>query len=846
MRADAPREIDTIASSIADGLAVDWERSDVGAAERERRLISHLRVVDAVAHVYRSLSPFEDRDRDEERGASAEPAGPRWGRLILLDRIGRGASADVFRAWDVDLEREVALKLLVDDGMTADAAANARMLREARRLARIRHPNVVHIYGAERHEGRIGLWMEFVRGRTLADIVRADGVLTGANAAAACADVCGAVGAVHAAGLLHRDIKAQNVIREKDGRIVLMDFGAGAEIGSRPSVAGTPIYLAPEVLAGGPATIASDLYSIGVLLFFLVSGRYPVEGTSLDSLIAGHRARTRTARTGALGTVPPALGSVVGRVLEPDPAKRFGSAAELEAELRGIINPVAAHRGRSSWRTRAAILSTAAVVSLLVATVANRRANVSSPPVPAATFIAVLPLVPASSSTEASVIADGLTDELIARLGEVQSLRVTAHTSVRRFRRADQPIDEIASRLQVGSVLKGSVSVDSPRNSTVHVNFRLIRAGADVDLWSEHFDRPLGDIAALEGEIARAVTRGVGAVLSASESTRLSRQPQHAGRAEQAYLEARAFLAQNRHGDEVRPVVEALQQAIVADPHFAAPHAELARAYVLLGFDEMMPQGEAYALAKREAQRALQLDPDLPDAHTALADVSFYYEWDWTGADASYRQAIALAPSDARARGQYARMLSAAGRTAEASSEARTAAAADPLSADATLTQGLMSYYERRYREAAATLQRALRMDPRYPGAWLTLSRVAEARGDFVEAGRLIDRALTITSIAPWRADRIRVRALWGDAVGARKGLQELQQELAARGLKLDAPHEAYIAIALGESDRGLDLLSNAVTSRDPSVLWLAVDPRVDRVRGDARFHAIVARLGRP
>jgi tetratricopeptide (TPR) repeat protein len=157
-----------------------------------------------------------------------------------------------------------------------------------------------------------------------------------------------------------------------------------------------------------------------------------------------------------------------------------------------------------------------------------------------------------------------------------------------------------------------------------------------------------------------------------------------------------------------------------------------------------------------------------------------------------------------------------------------------------------MSYYERRYREAAATLQRALRMDPRYPGAWLTLSRVAEARGDFVEAGRLIDRALTITSIAPWRADRIRVRALWGDAVGARKGLQELQQELAARGLKLDAPHEAYIAIALGESDRGLDLLSNAVTSRDPSVLWLAVDPRVDRVRGDARFHAIVARLGRP
>jgi serine/threonine protein kinase/Tfp pilus assembly protein PilF len=844
MQAEPQREVDLIASSVADGSSIDWEERSAGLSSRERRLISHLRIVDAVAHLYRSL-PQDEIDAGDDDERSAAPAGPRWGRLILLDRIGRGASADVFRAWDVDLEREVALKLLVDDGVMEDAAANARLLREARRLARIRHSHVVQIHGAERHEGRIGLWMEFVRGRTLADIVQTSGVLTPASAAGACADVCSAVTAVHAAGLLHRDIKAQNVIREDDGRIVLMDFGAGAEIGSRPSVAGTPIYLAPEVLAGGAATVASDIYSLGVLLFFLLTGRYPVEGSSFDALLERHRARQQSDATELPPSVPPAVAAVAARALQPNPAERFGSTAAFEAALRGAINPVVPGRAASTWRPWVATAAMTLMVSLLVATVANRRTERSVPVIPA-TAIAVLPLQAASDGPEASIIADGLTDELIAKLAQVQSLRVTAHASVRRFRHTDHRIDEIASQLNVGSVLTGSVSIDSASDSTVHVNLRLIRAGSDVDLWSQHFDRPLGNVVALEGEIARAVTRGVGAVLNGPEATRLSRQPQHVARAEEAYLQARGYLAQNRHGDEVRPAIDALQQAIAADPDFAAPHAELARAYVLLGFDELMPQADAYALAKREAQRALELNPDLPDAHTALADISFYYEWDWVGAEGSYRQALALAPSDARARSQYARMLSAAGRTAEASAEARTAAAADPFSADATLTQGLMAYYERRYDDAAAMLQRALRMDPRYPGAWLTLSRVAEARGDFAEAGRLIDRALTITSIASWRADRIRVRALTGDREGARNDLSQLQRELAARNLTLDLPHEAYIDLALGDIDGGLNRLSDAVASRDPSVLWMAVDPRLDAVRGDARFKAMVARLGRP
>ena len=224
------RLIDEVAASIADGQPVVWDSPGQPISDRERRLLQHLRVIDSLATVYRSMPADLAEDDSTPPPIELAPDGPRWGRLLLLDRIGHGVSGDVFRAWDGELQREVALKLLHVDGVSSDAAANARVLREARRLARVRHPHIVHVYGAERHEERIGLWMELVRGRTLDDIVRTDGPMSPDLVAAIGADLCGAVAAVHGAGLLHRDIKAQNAVREDSGRVVLMDFGAGEEM----------------------------------------------------------------------------------------------------------------------------------------------------------------------------------------------------------------------------------------------------------------------------------------------------------------------------------------------------------------------------------------------------------------------------------------------------------------------------------------------------------------------------------------------------------------------------------------------------------------------------------------
>jgi serine/threonine-protein kinase len=839
------RLIDDVAASVADGQPVDWDRPVAALSDRERRLLQHLRVIDSLATVYRSMPADVAEDDSTPPPVELAPDGPRWGRLLLLDRIGQGVSGDVFRAWDGELQREVALKLLHVDGVSSDAAANARVLQEARRLARVRHPHIVHVYGAERHEERIGLWMELVRGRTLDDIVRSDGPMAADIVASIGADLCGAVAAVHAAGLLHRDIKCQNALRDDSGRVVLMDFGAGEEIGStRTALAGTPLYLAPEVLAGGQASVASDVYSLGVLLFHLLTGKYPVQAESIDKLKGAHATASRVRLLDAVPRTPKPLARIVDRALLADPHQRFATAGEMEQALRAAARP-SSFIGQATWRTWASVAATAVFAALLVFSVWRPS---PTRPVPEPTSIAVLPLAYISGQEDAPYLADGLTDELITTLGQVGALRVTAHTSVLRFRHTTESVTSVARALGVGSVLEGSVAVQrSPSGDPrVRVNVRLIRAGTDLDIWSDSFERPLSDRLALQSDIARTVAQNVHAALTPQESVRLTKSAAANGPAQLAYLEGIAYLAQNRRGAEVRPALAALQRAIALDPAFAAPHAAAARTYILLAGDGEIPQSEAYAAAKAAAHRALDLDPMLADAHVALADVSFYYEWDWAAADAEYRRALELSGSGAYARTQYANLLAALGRTDAARQQADGAVSLDPLSADVRLNAGLMAYYQRRFDEASEILHRVIAMDPRFPGGYRTLARIEEARGNILDAIDLTDRAIRLSDYGAARAAALSLRAQAGQPAQAREGLTRLQARLAGENRPLGAPYEAYVRLALGERDAALDLLSQAVAAKDRAVLWMGVDPRLDPLRGDLRFQALLSRLGRP
>ena len=357
-----------LAAAVGDGVPVDWMRVEHESDARSAEVIRHLRLVERIAsvHTAASLARFSSSSPSSSGhvgdSATAWEPGSMWGSLVVGERLGRGTYGDVYAARDVRLDRPVALKLL--HRTEADEGSGVVVIQEARLLARVRHPNVVTVYGAERIDGRVGIWMELVEGRTLEDELGERGPFPPGEIAAIGAALTSGVSAVHAAGLLHRDIKAHNVMRGRDGRILLADFGTGRDAtreGSLSELAGTPLYLAPELLEGEPASVASDVYGVGVLLYHLATGAYPVSGRSMpdlrDAFLTDRRAPLRERRR----NFPPALAAVIERALDPVPSRRYQSAADVGAGL------VATGKGR--WRAftmaaTAALLALAAVIGL--------------------------------------------------------------------------------------------------------------------------------------------------------------------------------------------------------------------------------------------------------------------------------------------------------------------------------------------------------------------------------------------------------------------------------------------------------------------------------------------------
>ncbi len=712
MRAD-DRALADLAASVADGSPVDWQAAEAGAAARDVRLVRHLRLVDSIAALHRSI-PDSPADVETLRVVPPASDGRRWGRLVLLEPIGKGTSCEVFRAWDSELHRDVALKLFFQDeiaGRDAGAMkdAHARVMEEARRLARLRHEHVVQVYGAEEHEGREGLWTELVRGESLDEIVQARGPLGAREAALVGLDVCAALAAVHNAGLLHRDVKAQNVMREAGGRVVLMDFGTGEDLAGTNRLVGTPLYLAPEIFHGQKASIQSDVYSVGVLLYYLVTGAFPVVAATMEQLQRAHENRQRQPLRDLRPDVPEGFVRVVERALDSDPIRRYRTIGELEQGLRESLDKPALPRAddgavaasRRERRFAPAFLAAAAALALIVLALLVWTRNPAPLTTPSVKRVAVLPFRDISSDPATAYLADQLTDQLISTLGQIGSLQVPSLTSVMPYRERSATVAEIGKELRVDDIVEATMSVVRGQNGTpdrVRINARLIAAGSDSQIWAQQFERSLGDTLALQAEVALAIAEGIRAVLTPAESRRLSQTRPTTPAANEAYYQGLHLLSQS--SSDGYSAVDAFQRATTLDPDHAGAHAGLARGLMTLGFLGAMTHQEARARALSEANRSLALDADSAEAHAVLADLRFYYDWDWAGADQAYRRAIALNGSFARARSQYARYLAASRRGVESIAEAVRAVELDPMSASAVSTRALILYYARDYEGA--------------------------------------------------------------------------------------------------------------------------------------------------
>ncbi len=792
-----------LAGAILDGTPVDWDVADSGAAEIDRPLVRHLKAIAAIADAQRTETPDT------------------WGPLRLLERIGQGAFGDVYRAWDPRLDREVALKLLPVEKVRSEAVA---IIEEGRLLARVRHPNVVTIYGAERIDDRVGLWMEFIDGRTLHQLVANDGRRFSAREVTAIGEaVCGAVAAVHTAGLLHRDIKAQNVMMDRDGRVALMDFGTGRErhASAHAALAGTPLYLAPEMLSGsaGPS-VQGDVYAIGVLLFFLLTGAYPVVGTDLESLRAAHARGERRSLRALRSDVPLRLARVVERAIDADPARRYATVAALSVALRRVATAPVKAAGYA--------LAAAALALVLV--------WVARPPTPVAARgehpqIAVIPLTSLSAVARDAEFAEGLTDEIIRNLGMVRGLDVRPNTSSSAFKGSSENRGDIGRQLGVDYVLAGSVARASGR---LRIELQLVQVNGDKQVWAKPFERELtvADILSLQHDISREVVTSLR--LSIDHPRR-----QYATNLDtyERYLRARA-LADRQGAKEPQTAVKLFEGIIAEDPKYAPAHAGLVLAYAYLSMTPYFGASleTAHPIMRKAAIEAIRLDPLLAESHVARGWVHAR-EFEWTDAERSFRRAIELNPGLIFSYTSFTfSTLQPLGRPAEAEALLREAERIDPYGPEVQLALGRVLLNGRKLPEAIDVLQRLRDVDSSRPFVELLLGRALALAGRLEESLPLLERRRErlldpSSGVHPWAAFAY-------VKLGRRAEAELLAQQ------NDHLPHRrVLINAALGNRGRMFHGMEE-MADREPQRLGQALaSPELDPYRQEERFKNLKRRL---
>jgi eukaryotic-like serine/threonine-protein kinase len=845
-----PLRLEALIESVADGGPVDWDAIEASTDdERQRRLIGHLRLVAGLAEVHRTTPDDDDKIAATLPSADAGRVIPQWGHLLLLESVGEGTYGEVFRARDPWLDREVALKLL-KPGAAGNVPA-ARLMHEARTLALVRHANVVTVHGADMHDGRVGLWMEFVRGRTLAAMVAAQGPLSANEAAVVGQELCRALGAVHAAGLVHGDIKAQNVMRGSGGRLVLMDFGAGQFVDGHRAAAtragGTPLYLAPEVLQGGEPTVRSDIYALGVLLYMLVTGEYPVQATSLDELrlahLRGDRRRLRDVRP----DLPDAFVAAVERALEPDPQRRFATAGEMLPALARVTSGSISARmaailpepRQRTWRsTRVPAYVTAALVLGLVAGLGYWRSSRPGSGVAhaAVQLVAVLPLLDLSG-TEAH-LSSGLTELLTQELSTSGPLKVASRTSVERLLAQKIALPDIARTLKADAVIEGSL-LRTGRD--VRVNVRVMRAGSDAAVWASTFERSASDLPSLQYEIARAIASELRLVLSPRALERWSQQASIDEAAYEAYLRGR------HEWRKATPVateaaLKHFRTATSRAPDYAPAQAALAECYLRLGQEfAAIPAAEAAKLAKTAIANALEIDDELPQAHAVLASIKYVLDWDFAGAEQQFTRAIELNPSLIDTRVEFASFLSARGQFDEALKQLSLAGELDPFSPNVADRSAAVHYHARQYDKALAEVRRSIELDP--SASRVGLGRVLSAMGRYEEAIAEFTRASPSHGGHPYlEAEIAQAEIASGRIAEGRQRLARLRARMAGSDSRV-TPYMLALIYARLDRNEAFAWLQREFDARSARVLTLKVDPRLDPLRTDPRFPAFLKKL---
>jgi len=781
----------------------------------------------------------------------------------VIEKLGSGGMGVVYKALDIRLDRAVALKFLPDN-LAQDSLALERFRREARAASALNHPGICTIYDIGEQDGRTFIAMEFIDGQTLRSHIRGKALPLDETLKLGI-QIAEALDAAHTEGIIHRDIKPANIFVTKRGLAKVLDFGLaklvpkgvagagtdfGGEVPDSPSIAGiisgTPSYMSPEQVRGDNLDPRTDIFSLGLLLYEMATGRQAFGGATGGAIIESVLTRSPAPARSINPEIPLRLEEIISKALHKDRDQRYQHAAEICTDLQRL------ERGADSgWRTAQEVaepirLSTASNLhstgeqtarNPTTQTGALRPMRVSK----IIDSLAVLPFENASRDPEHEYLSDGIAASLINILATVPKLRVMAQSTVFRYKGRGFDPQAVGRELNVRAVLTGRIMQSG---GSLRIGTELVDVATGSQLWGAQYDRKPGDIFAIQDDISNEISEKLRLKLTRAEKKRLTRRQTDDAEAYRLYLKGRHHW--NRWTEDgFYKAIEYFQQAVEKDPGYALAYTGLADSYVLLGWNSYLPPKDAFPKARMAAMDALRLDPDLGEAHTPLAAVLWLHDWQWPEAQMEFKRSLALNPAHPTASHWYAECLMTMGRHAEAIARMKSSQELDPLSLIISVAIGWAFYMARRYDDAIEQLSRTVELDPNYPVTYWILGLLLGKMGRYEEAIAEGEKGVKLSGGSSlMNAALAQTLAAAGRKKKALLILDDLSN-LAKQ--KYVAPYFlAGIHIGLGEDNRAMELLEKSYEEHSHWLIYLHIDPSMDGLRSNPRFQDLLRRVGLP
>ena len=789
----------------------------------------------------------------------------------ILTKLGEGGMGEVYLAEDTRLDRKVAVKLL-PAAFTQDADRVRRFMQEAKAASALNHPNIITVHDiGETQTGRF-IVMELVAGRTLRTII-AENNSTTEDAADARrnetllslgSQIAKALSAAHAAGITHRDIKPDNIMVREDGYLKILDFGLArllptaanySEAGTLAqqttpgTLMGTVAYMSPEQASGRIVNHPSDVFSLGIVLYELATGRHPFKAETLVGYLHAITLQSPAPPTGLRPELPAALDALILRMLDKE-ASRRPTASEVAQALQeisrhgttstqdGTARPVSEFRKHKR--------SVAALLVLLLAAVSGVGYWFSSVPssgsADAIDSIAVLPFQNKSADSDTEYLSDGLAESLIYRLSQLPKLKVSPTSSVFRYKGKETDPIRVGTELGVNAVISGRMV---QRGDNLTISVELVDVRNNKTLWGEQYERKLADLLGIQREMATEITQKLQLKLSGEDKRGLNKRYTDNNEAYQLYLKGRYHFAKRTRDDILRGIGY-FKQAISLDPNYALAHAAIADSYNAMPPYAYLSPKEANPQAKAAATRALEIDPTLAEAHTALANSLAVYDWNWVEAEREFKRALELNPNDSGTHWRYGMFyLMPMGRLDEAIAELKRALEQEPLSLNHGANLSGAYFYARQYDRALDQAKTTYGLEPNFVlGRW-ALSQAYIVNGMYEDAIALSEKALQTD---PTNQAFLRFAGYANAKSGRRREAEEVIKKFKdiAKAQYVMSSRVAVIHVALGQKEKAFAELEESFADRDWELHRLKIDPFMDPLRADPRFKDLVRRMNLP